>query len=82
MLYQYINFDNPEFNIITAAESDKEQSIQENVSESKAKVPIPNHQTARPTGNSTFTNALFNLFNFMYSDLKKKMFSLSSTSKS
>ncbi|GCB68600.1 hypothetical protein scyTo_0015233 [Scyliorhinus torazame] len=48
MLYQYINFDNPEFNVLTTTEIDqKEQTIQENISENKTKVPVPSHPTAQ-----------------------------------
>ncbi|XP_078400329.1 uncharacterized protein C16orf86-like [Cetorhinus maximus] len=59
MLYQYINFDNPEFNILTATENDqKEQTIQENISENKTKVAVPSHSTAQTAGNENKEDSL------------------------
>ncbi|XP_038662722.1 uncharacterized protein C16orf86-like isoform X1 [Scyliorhinus canicula] len=59
MLYQYINFDNPEFNVLTTTENDqKEQTIQENISENKTKVPVPSHPTAQTAGNENKEDSL------------------------
>ncbi|XP_072135605.1 uncharacterized protein C16orf86 homolog [Mobula birostris] len=57
-LYQYINFDNPEFNILTTVESDVEQTILENISESKPKATIPSYQTTQPAGHESKEDSL------------------------
>ncbi|XP_059849444.1 uncharacterized protein C16orf86 homolog [Hypanus sabinus] len=57
-LYQYINFDNPEFNILTTVASDVEQTIQENISESKPKATILSQETTQPAGHETKEESL------------------------
>ncbi|XP_078066397.1 uncharacterized protein C16orf86-like [Mustelus asterias] len=59
MLYQYINFDNPEFNVLTTTENDqKEQTILENISENKTKMPVPSHPSAQTAGNENKEDSL------------------------
>ncbi|GCC27026.1 hypothetical protein chiPu_0005447 [Chiloscyllium punctatum] len=59
MLYQYINFDNPEFNILTTTDDDKkEKPIQENIIENKTKVSVSSHPTAQTAGNENKEDSL------------------------
>ncbi|XP_069757591.1 uncharacterized protein C16orf86-like isoform X2 [Narcine bancroftii] len=58
ILYQYINFDNPEFNVLNATEHEKEQATQENVNESKIKPPTPSHRTVQLGGHESKEDSL------------------------
>eukprot|EP00062_Callorhinchus_milii_P005418 gi/632944802/ref/XP_007887700.1/ PREDICTED: uncharacterized protein C16orf86 homolog isoform X2 [Callorhinchus milii] len=59
LLYHYINFDNPEFNILPVPDIVKEEhDTSENINENKTKSSVPSHPTVQQPGNQNKEDSL------------------------